>query len=218
MKRLFLASLFADVAGAFSVFAGDCIGKKAVFIPTASLHENKLIRPFYVGADRRTLTRLGMVVENLEISTAPQAEMERKIRNADVVFVAGGNTFFLLQELRRTGAGALLRTHIDQGKLYIGASAGSIVLSPDIAYAKLMDPPAAAPGLHGDFSALSAVDFSTVPHCVDFPFKKAAAKITKTYSDTLDLRPISNCQAITVSGERVEVITTERSEKWKKFF
>jgi dipeptidase E len=78
-----------------------------------------------------------------------------------------------------------------------------------------MDNPADAPDLNDDFTALSVVNFSIVPHRTNFPFKKAAEKIIATYSDTLDLRPISNNQAITVDGDNVETVENQKKTKKK---
>ncbi|MDR2044340.1 MAG: Type 1 glutamine amidotransferase-like domain-containing protein [Clostridium sp.] len=214
LMKLFLASFFSGVAGAFPAFArNEHTGKKVVFIPTASLTEKVT---FYVGTDKKALEKLGMSVEELEISAAPKDEIASEISGADYVFVSGGNTFFLLQELRRTGTDKLIVEHIQKGKLYIGASAGSMILSKNIEYAKHMDNPGDAPNLNDDFTALSVVDFSVVPHCVNVPFKKAAEKIIAAYSDTLDLRPISNSQAITVNGDVVETVAVEAKKRAKK--
>jgi dipeptidase E len=205
VKKLFLSSYFSGVARLFPRFADKAhSGKKVVFIPTASKHEKV---KFFVDADKKTLKKLGFVLDELEVSSAPHDEMVGKISGADYVFVEGGNTFFLLQEFRRTGADKLIIEHINDGKPYIGASAGSVIASRNTEYLKYMDDPAAAPGLNGDFSALSVVDFYIVPHCTNFPFKKAAEKIIAEYSDKIDLRPISNKQAIIVDGDGVEQLT-----------
>jgi dipeptidase E len=210
MKTLFLASYFSGVSSAFPAFANDCEGKRVVFIPTASLPEKIT---FYVGEDKKALQKLGMLVEELEISTAALDEIKCKLSDADYIFVSGGNTFFLLQELRRTGTDKLIAEHIERGGLYIGASAGSMILCPNIEYVKLMDDMGAAPGLNGNFDALGIVNFSIVPHCENFPFKKVAEKIMTTYSDKLDLRPIANHQAVTVKGDTVEIISVEPKKK-----
>ena len=205
MKKLFLASYFSGVAGLFSDFTGeDCFGKKVAFIPTASLPEKVT---FYVAADRKALQKLGMVVEDLEITAASNEEIEDRISSADYLFVTGGNTFFLLQELRRKGADKVIVEHINNGKLYVGSSAGSMILSRDIGYVRYMDSPDAAPDLNGDFSALSIVDFCIVPHVTTFPFKKSAEKIVKEFSDSLDLKAIRNDQVVIVDGEKEEVQT-----------
>ncbi|MDR2129524.1 MAG: Type 1 glutamine amidotransferase-like domain-containing protein [Burkholderiaceae bacterium] len=204
MKTLFLAAYFAGVARQFSDFAGETAGKKLVFIPTASLPEKV---NFYVAADKKALTRLGLILDELEVSTASASEIADKIGAADFVFVEGGNTFFLLQELRRSGADKHIIGHIARGKPYVGASAGSMILAPNIEYARLMDDPAIAPQLGGDFSALAQVDFCVVPHFTNAPFKRAAEKIVAEYASTLDLRPISNHQAIVVRGGETRTVS-----------
>jgi len=207
MSKLFLASYFSDVASLFPDFAGnDCAGKRVVFIPTASLLEKVT---FYVGADKKALQKLGMVVEDLEITNMSNEEIEKSIAYADYVFVSGGNTFFLLQELRRKGVDNMIIEHINNGKLYIGSSAGSAILAKDIGYIKYMDSLDAAPDLNGNFSALSVVDFCIVPHLTNFPFKKIAEKTVKEFSGTLNIRAISNNQVIIVDGEKVETLTAK---------
>jgi dipeptidase E len=210
VKRLFLSSYFSGAAKLFPDFAEGCSGKKVAFIPTASIHEKVT---FFVGADLKTLGKLGLRVDELEVSTSSNEDIARKLSEADYIFVEGGNTFFLLQELRRTGADKLIVEHVNNGKLYIGASAGSVIASKNIEYLKYMDDPAAAPELNGNFSALSVVDFYIVPHCTNFPFKKSAEKIIAEYSDKLDLLPISNNQAIAVVGDKIELITAESKKK-----
>jgi dipeptidase E len=201
-KKLFLASFFKDVAHLFPAFSGqDIQGKRVTFIPTASIPEK--IR-FYVGADRKALNKIGLITDELEITKASADEITAKLRGNEYIFVSGGNTFFLLQELRRTGADKLIAEEIRSGKLYIGASAGSMILSPDIEYVKAMDNSAAAPDLNS-FAALNIVDFYPVPHHTNFPFKKAVERIITKYDTELKLYPITNKQAILVDGNTVEV-------------
>lgn len=200
--QLFLASYFMAVARLFAEFC-PCDGKKVAFIPTASNVEKV---KFYVGADRKALQKLGLQVDTLDLSNAEPAEMTRKIGDCDIVFVEGGNTFFLLQEMRRTGADKLILEHIRQDKVYIGASAGSIITAPNIEYARLMDDPALGPGLNGDYTGLGVVNISIVPHHTNFPFVGAVEKILKEYTGRLDLVPISNKQVVVVDGEITKII------------
>lgn len=196
MKKMFLTSSFADVADLFLKFTqGKCAGKTATFIPTASLVEE--VR-FYVSAGKVALEKLGVSVDELEISTASKEEIESKLQKNDYIYIAGGNTFFLLQELKRTGADKLIIEQINLGKMYVGESAGTIVLSRNIEYVKEMDDFAAAPKL-GSFSSLGLVDFYPVPHHTNFPFKESVENIISNYNGELDLYPISNKQAIIVN-------------------
>jgi dipeptidase E len=211
MKKLFLASYFSSVAKLFVEFTQNtCSGKKVVFIPTASIPEKVT---FFVDSDKKSLEKLGLIIDELEVSKASQDEIENKITNTDYVFVAGGNTFFLLQELKRSGADKLIIEHIKKGKIYISTSAGSIIVSKNIEYVKYMDNLAAASELNNDFSSLGIVDFYIVPHCTNFPFKKSAEKIIAEYSKKLDLRPIHNKQAIIVKGNQAEIAEVKGKSK-----
>ena len=202
MKRLFLASSFKDVSGIFEKFANeDLKGKTVTFIPTASLPEAV---KFYVGAGRKALIKLGLTVDELEVSKATAEEISRKLKENDYIYVTGGNTFFLLQELKKTGADKIIAEQINLGKLYIGESAGAMIVSPNIEYVKDMDSIKKAPELD-TLSALSVVDFYPVPHYTNFPFKKAVEKIIAKYETDLKLYPISNTQAILVNRGEVRV-------------
>lgn len=202
MKKLFLSSSFKDVAERLVVFAGHSLdGKTITFIPTASIPEKV---KFYVDAGKKALQQLGLIVDELEITTASAEEIERKLRGNDYIYVTGGNTFYLLQELRRTGAGEIIADEINKGKLYIGESAGSIILAPNIEYSGLMDNVGAAPELTS-FDGLSAIDFYPVPHHTNMPFEKAVEDIIEQYGEQLHLYPISNAEVILVHGDIVEV-------------
>ncbi|MDU4960682.1 MAG: Type 1 glutamine amidotransferase-like domain-containing protein [Sporomusaceae bacterium] len=197
MKKLFLAASFKDVATLLPDFAGgDLSGKTVTFIPTAALHEKV---NFYVKAGRKALEKIGLQVDELEISTAEQADIVSKLQNNDYIYISGGNSFFLLQELRRTGADAIIRQQIEAGKLYIGESAGSVILAPAIDYVKAMDDYTVAAGLNS-FDALNVIDFYPLPHQNCFPFQKTVEKIIADYNDSLALQPISNAQVILVTG------------------
>ena len=206
MRKLFLASSFSEVASLFPKFAGEEIkGKRVTFIPTASLVEE--VR-FYVDDDRKAFEELGIIVEELEITTASPDKILEVLNRNDYIFVSGGNTFYLLQELRRKGADILITEQIRAGKLYIGTSAGSIILCPDIEFVKEMDYNHTAPELQS-FTGLNIVYFYILPHYLDFPFEEITQNIVKKYGKKLDLRPISNKQVITIAGNRIEILENE---------
>ena len=206
MRKLFLASSFSEVASLFPKFAGEEIkGKRITFIPTASLVEEVC---FYVDDDRKAFEELGIIVEELEITTASPDKISEILNRNDYIFVSGGNTFYLLQELRRKGADILITEQIRAGKLYIGTSAGSVILCPDIEFVKEMDYNYTAPELQS-FTGLNIVDFYILPHYLDFPFEETTQNVVKKYGKKLDLRPISNKQVITIAENRIEILENE---------
>ncbi len=201
MKKMFLASSFKDVMNLFLNFAGDVKGKTVTFIPTASVVEKV---NFFVKSGRKALEKMGMIVDELEISTATSDEIINKLTQNDFIYITGGNTFFLLQELRKSGADKIIIEQVEYGKVYIGESAGAMVVSPDVEFAQMMDSVKKAPELVG-FHGLGIVEFYPVPHHTNAPFKKAVEKIIDTYGSKILLKPISNNQAILFEKNEVKV-------------
>ena len=204
MKRLFLCSSFADVANLLIDFANeDLKGKIIAFIPTASLTEP--IR-FYVKTGKKALEKVGMIVEEVEITQFSNEEISSILHKCDYIYITGGNTFFLLQELKRKGVDKIISEQVKSGKLYIGESAGAIIASPDTEYIKNVnfDPIEKAPELE-DYSSLGLVDFYTIPHYGNFPFKKKGEKVIQLYNEKLQLIPISNKQAIFIEDSNIQI-------------
>lgn len=203
MKKLFLTSVFAKTAKEFKKFYGETNGKSAVFIPTAANAEGG--GTIYVKRQRRALEKLGIKACMLDISVAESNEITASLLNSDIIYIGGGNTFYLLQELKRSGADMIIREQIALGKAYIGESAGAVVAAPRIDYIEDMDDRAAAPDL-SDCSALGLVDFYPLPHMNSFPFKRASRMIAEKHSDDLKLLPITNRQAVCVYGNEIKIL------------
>ncbi|EKZ4847446.1 Type 1 glutamine amidotransferase-like domain-containing protein [Listeria monocytogenes] len=201
MKNLFLTSSFKDVVPLFTEFESNLQGKTVTFIPTASKVEEVI---FYVEAGKKALEDLGLIVAELDVATETLEEITATLKKNDFIYVTGGNTFFLLQELKRSGADKLILEEIAKGKLYIGESAGAVILSPNISYIQSMDSVKKATNLT-NYDALNLVDFSILPHYNNAPFKEVTQKIVADYAGKPTMRPISNQEAIFVRDKEVSI-------------
>lgn len=203
MKKLLLTSSFTDVSSYLPTFADEPLaGRRITFIPTANVPQTN---HSYVVEAKNDLSKLGLIVDELDVSNASAVDIQRKLSENDYIYVSGGNTFFLLQELRLTGADKLIIEQVNHGKLYIGESAGSVITSPDIAYLSAMDSINKAPLLDNTLG-LNLVDFYTLPHYTNAPFESEAQEIIDNYADQINLKPISNTQYITVLGDEVTIL------------
>lgn len=202
MLNLFLTSSFKDVVDHFREFVADDLkGRRLTFIPTASIPEEIT---HYIHTAKEAFEKLGVVVEELDISAAPSQEIKEKLERNDFIYVSGGNTFYLLQELRKSGADKIITDQVHSGKLYIGESAGSIITSPNIEYVKFMDDIGKATTLKS-FEGLNFINVYPVPHYNNEPFKDAASDLMAHYNSKLDLVPISNTQVIQVEKNKIVV-------------
>lgn len=200
MRKIFLASSFGDVYPLIPTLLTESMrGKKVSFIPTASIHEKV---DFFVAVGKEALEELGCVVDVLEVSTASKDETFEKIKRNDYVYVTGGNTFFLLQELKKSGADRLIAEHIRSGKLYMGESAGAIVLSSDIRYVETMDDASKVISLE-DFQGLELIDIFPLPHYKSYPFEEIVESIICEQRNTKKLYPFTNEEAIWIEGDTI---------------
>ncbi|MFZ4860857.1 Type 1 glutamine amidotransferase-like domain-containing protein [Sphingobacterium sp. Mn56C] len=203
MKKLFLASSFCDVALYFEQFCGEQVsGKSVTFIPTASDVEDYT---GYVANDRNAFSELGITVDELNISGKTEQQIAETLAKNDFIYVSGGNTFYLLQELIKSKADKLISAYIEKGKTYIGASAGSIILSPNIQYLERVDAKDVATEL-SSYTGLGLIDFYPLPHFGNEPFADLMQAVYNDYQDTLPLIPISNTQVIQVKGTERHVV------------
>ena len=203
MKKILLVSMLCNVTGLLKKAEPDLNGKTVTYIPTAAIAEEI---EGMAEAETRMLEELGLTVDELEVSTASKDNVREKLAKNDMIFVGGGNTFFLLQELKRSGADQIIAREAEKGKLYIGESAGAIAACPDIGYSAEMDVPGKAPELT-DYTGMGLVDFYVVPHMGHPEMGPAANSIIEKYSSVLGLKVIDDHQVILIEGDKVSILS-----------
>ena len=196
--KLFLCSHFSSVG---SLIKEEIDNKKVAFIPTASLHEGYT---GYVGSARKLFKKLGASVTEIDISTEAYSTIQSVFEEADVIYFTGGNSFFLMDQLRKTETDELLKKELANGKLMIGESAGAIICAPTIQYIEQMDEKPEDYSQE-DNEGLDLIDFYVLPHYLTAPFKKITERIMAEFSD-LNICAINNHQAIIVNDEGSKVI------------
>ena len=196
--KLFLCSHFSQVG---NLVKEEIENKKLVFIPTASINEGYT---GYVGSARKLFKKMGANLTEIDISKEDFKTIEAVFEETDVIYFTGGNSFFLIDQLRKTGVDKLLKKELKKGKLMIGESAGSVICAPSISYIEIMDE---KPEDYSqiDDNGLNLIDFYVLPHYLTSPFKKITATILKKFSD-LKICPINNHQAIMVNGKESKII------------
>ena len=174
------------------------------FITTASeLEKNR----DYMYQDREDLVQMNYKVIDMDISKQSKQDILKKFKIVDSIFVAGGNSFYLLQQLINKDILQELKEFANN-KIYIGSSAGACIACPSIDYAQKLDDKAQAPLLN-DYKAMNLVDFYILPHYKSKEkYTKLVDEIEEEYNNYKFVK-LSNNQAIVVDGAHNYKIESE---------
>lgn len=144
--------------------------KTVLFIDTASEPEigKEEGDDWWLQNDLKGLQNQGYQVDRWSITDKTSDEIEAKLDEYDIIYMCGGNTIYLLQQLQQTGSFDLIKSKVLAGKPYIGTSAGSIVACTKIP-AYLED----AEGIElDDYTGFEFCDLIFVPHWGQDGFKE----------------------------------------------
>ena len=175
------------------------------FIATASeLEENR----DYMYQDREDLVQMNYEVIDIDVSKENKQDILKKFKLVDSIFVAGGNSFYLLQQLKNKNVLQELKEFANN-KIYIGSSAGACITCPSIEYAQKLDDKAKGPLLN-NYKAMNLVDFYILPHYKSKEkYTKLADEIEKEYMKYKFIK-LSNNQAIVVDSVSLyKIVETE---------
>jgi dipeptidase E len=138
------------------------------------------------------------VVNFVDIENNPHADFSKY----NVIYVCGGNTFKLLKYAREAHFKETLEELLGREGVYIGVSAGSIILAPTIQIAVSVDPEPNEIGI-SDLTGLNLISFEVHPHYESTQDIELSLyqKITKN-----KIIRISNSQALIISDSGQEVV------------
>jgi dipeptidase E len=183
----------------------DLVGKspydtKIAIIPTA-LNAEAGGRGSFVG-QFLNLWKYGYNWLDIVDPSAADVQWQDRLKEADVIFVTGGNTFHLLNQSRKTGLDKWLNDNL-ASKIYVGMSAGTIIAAPTIEVASLPIGDENLPGLT-DLTGFEWVNFELEPHCTKDRFA-AVEEYAKT--KPYPVYAIDDQTAIKVVGDKIEVVS-----------
>lgn len=178
---LILTSSVAKVADhVYKKYLADTKYGSVLFIDTAA--EPELIHgDEWLQADLASLCALGYRVDRYSVTDKTRGEVEAKMREYDILYMCGGNTAYLLRQLKKTDTFDLIQEEVAAGMPYIGTSAGSILAGPCI-------PEYFSDDLQDgeDGRCLGFVPFTIVPHWGDPHFKERYVqdRLERAYTDS----------------------------------
>lgn len=202
--RLYLASYAMVTMGKIVKHEGrDFVGKKAIFIPTAGdPYDNK----DFIEADKITLKKYGIDVSEMDVKNKNEEEIREMIDGADIVLVAGGDTFYLMEKLKESGADKIIKEFITRGGIYIGSSAGSIICCPTIEGAEDFDDPNLAPKLD-NFDGMGIFRDVIIPHTHKEKYFERVKKATERLeSKGYKVYPLTDDDVLFFDGDSCTIL------------
>ena len=156
LKNKTTAPIDEQIAKIAKSRAGEGERGYALFFPTASHDSNPYFNSF-----RKTYTSLFDMKSDVAILTKGLMSVEHvaeKIAKANLIYVGGGDTLYLMQVWRETGVDKLVWEAYERGAVLAGLSAGAICWFEDI-YTDSLEPDTYAP-----YRGLGTLKGAATPH------------------------------------------------------
>lgn len=129
-KLLLLSSLRLLINNGLPQVLGKPFNQfKAVHIITASKGVADIS---YLERNRKFFKDNHWNIEELDLDGTHESELRNILKNKELVYVEGGNSFYLLKSIRESGFETVIKELLPSGLIYMGASAGSYVACPTI--------------------------------------------------------------------------------------
>ena len=203
MKLLLTSAGYAENSKIAQRFL-KLVGKKPIeikiFLVTTATEKDKGWK--WVKFTIKQLEKIGIASRNISIFSLNRRVGKEDLKDIDVVYVCGGNTFVYLDKIRKTGLDEKIKEFVKAGKVYFGVSAGSYIACPNINMATWK---------HANVNIVNIQDLTSlnlVPFLITAHFKEEyrsiiekAARKTSCY-----IIALTDKQAVLVRGKKVEII------------
>ena len=199
---MLLLSLLQNFESKFPDLIPNLNKKKAICIITAAVGEEY---PEWMKRETDPLKKQVKSYIEFDLTNKTQQEVSEVLEGIDIIYVMGGNTYYLLEHIKKSGFKEVLEKKLSEGAFYIGVSAGAAVACPRIDYIEDLDDPSKA--TLEDFEALNLIDFLVMPHINDPVYgPKMVSVIDKLKVGEETLVGITEEQGILIEGKFVKVI------------
>jgi dipeptidase E len=157
----------------------------------------------WVEEHRKTLQDHGFQIESIDLTTFTDGQpgLKDKLADQDVIWIGGGNTYYLRYLLSKTGADLIITELVNKGTVYGGGSAGAIVAGPTLNHFQAADDPKLSPELI--LTGLELTDVVIVPHMDSEKFAPIIGGINQALIDAgYNTAPLKDNEALVIDGPR----------------
>jgi dipeptidase E len=177
---------------------------KVAFIANASdLYPD----PWWLKEDIDNVKSQKYLIQNLDLKTSTKSNIESIIKKSQIIFVAGGNTFYLQKIMKRSGFFEILPKILRQypNKIYVGSSAGTMSACPDITCGGGEDELKQV-GTMDNYNGLNLVNFVVLPHWGHKKYQEEYKSFfSKIYQSKYSSVTLTNDQFVWVESDTFKI-------------
>jgi dipeptidase E len=173
---------------------------KMVYIPTAAkgaTDQSSLERR------RKMFSDQNYSVTEFDLDNKNEKEVREALSDCEIIFVGGGNSFYLLNAIKKSGFDTVIPELLESGVIYMGSSAGAYVACPTIEMATWKHQDTYSHFDRADLKALNLVPFIATAH-----FKEEYRNLLreKIKESQIPVRILTDEQALLVKGDTITLI------------
>jgi len=169
---------------------------RVVIVPNAlDLKENKR-REELLQLSEKKFRELGLTFSFFDLNDLREMDSSiSKIKNHDLIWFLGGNTFYLRYLMNKFGFDIEIKKMLNNGLVYGGESAGATITGPTLEGVEMVDSIKQVPQVIK--TGLGLLDYAVIPHWGNEKYQKVLTRLknaiekqgikVKTISDSEDL-------------------------------
>lgn len=164
---------------------------------------------WWVRAEKEALEKVGFHIDEFSIKDMSDFDIEAKLADKQIIYFCGGNTFYLLDQVIKTGCSEIIKRKVNEGVIYIGSSAGSMIAGIRIDLMSKIDDKSQAPGLTS--TGLGIIDIAILPHWGSDIFREGyLSDIESMYVEGVKILPLTNSQYLWVNGDSMKIVQMKK--------
>ena len=131
--NIFLLSRTDNLNPELREVLGNEIKKRGNKVAYISSQKQEAPRPYYLSTiDDYEAISEGVEVDYFDLSDDFSDESLEDMLHYGTIYLGGGNTYIFMNDARKRALYKILRKHLNNGGLLVGASAGAIMMTPTI--------------------------------------------------------------------------------------
>ncbi|MEK7143596.1 MAG: Type 1 glutamine amidotransferase-like domain-containing protein [Patescibacteria group bacterium] len=157
----------------------------------------------YLERRKQRMNELKYDFEEMDIERKSEQELRGVLKGKEMVYVEGGNTFYLLKAVRESGFDKAIKELVDDGMVYLGSSAGAYITCPTIEMATWKHQDKYDHCGVTDFTAMNLVPFLVTAH---YASEYAELLKEKIRQSQYPVRILTDDQAILVQNGSTKLV------------